>query len=124
MLWLNYKTLQVNNGSAAELLEAEKLCDERLHNTLAKLSGNLASTVRDAQGRMSQVTTAAESLCLNAMLEQRCTIVGPPYTHQQQPCQRLALLQTALQPQQRGGYCEACFMFLLRLSRCAAGPCT
>lgn len=63
MLWLNYKTLQVHgSGGAAELLEAEKLMDEWLHNTLAKLSGNLASTVRDAQGRMSQVTTAADAL--------------------------------------------------------------
>jgi hypothetical protein len=57
VLWLNYKTLQTHGGSAAALQEAEKLLDERLHQALAKLSGNLSSTVRDAQGRMSQVTT-------------------------------------------------------------------
>jgi hypothetical protein len=48
VLWLNYKTLQTHGGSASALQEAEKLLDERLHQALAKLSGNLASTVRDA----------------------------------------------------------------------------
>lgn len=61
-MWLNYKTLQNEGTSATEMLRAERLMEERLHNTLAKLSGNLASSVRDAQGRMSQVATALEGL--------------------------------------------------------------
>lgn len=59
-MWLNYGTVQGPGGNEAELQDAERLLDERVHHTLAKLSGNLASTVRDAQGRMSQVITAVE----------------------------------------------------------------
>lgn len=64
MFWFNVKTLE-NAGnvqglrhariSQAELDQAHRQLDERVQGCLSKLSGNMASTVRDDQGRMNQV---------------------------------------------------------------------
>ena len=56
MMWTNVKLVEQQGGtSPAEMTGALNELYERATGVLAKLSGNLASTVRDASGQMNQV---------------------------------------------------------------------
>lgn len=64
-LWFGYKAAEVNNFPAAEQRQLEKDVLERLHIVLLRLSGNMAPTIRDAQGNMGQVTRSSSGALLS-----------------------------------------------------------
>lgn len=76
-MWYNMKAVQAQGGSEQEVGDMYEHASERLQATVAKLSGNMASTVRDAQGRLSQVRSFdASPVCIMVDLQQVVCVCG------------------------------------------------